>query len=184
MDLGAYVQINELEHYLTDNNIDIPRLRGLRLMREEQPLSDEELNDIIDSRKLLAYEEAFGARPRWSPQPVFYEWSTEVDRMAKRYLIYKKPDSDDVAELAGVKWHLVHGKMRKALKYAARKCVQSNKEQFALWNKYAGRDDVLYVHSRIGARWKNYKNEPWFLDGVCDAFDSTYCDIFVKIAAS
>ena len=37
MDLFAYLQIEDLEKYLKDNNIEIPRLRGLRLMKDEEP---------------------------------------------------------------------------------------------------------------------------------------------------
>ena len=37
MDLGAYVQIGDLESLMKANGIDIPRLRGLRLMSEEKP---------------------------------------------------------------------------------------------------------------------------------------------------
>ena len=38
MDLGAYVQIEELEKIAKKNGIEVPRLRGYRLMSEEQPV--------------------------------------------------------------------------------------------------------------------------------------------------
>lgn len=53
--------------------------------------------------------------------------------------------------------------------------------QHALWNKYAGRSDVLYIHSRIGGSCYDYKDKPWFLDCTTDAYDGTYCDIYAKI---
>ena len=36
MDLYAYSQIENLKHLLEENKIDIPRLRGLRLMKDEE----------------------------------------------------------------------------------------------------------------------------------------------------
>ena len=56
-----------------------------------------------------------------------------------------------------------------------------------MWNKYAGNENVLYIHSRIGGpNWNSYNgNEltklPWFLDKVDDFFDDTYCDIYAHI---
>lgn len=59
-----------------------------------------------------------------------------------------------------------------------------------MWNKYAGREDVLYIHSRMGGgNWKYWNadkrtelmNQPWFLGRVDDCFDSTYCDFYAKI---
>ena len=42
MDIGAYAQIDDLEQIMKDHNIDIPRLRGLRLMKDERPLTKTE----------------------------------------------------------------------------------------------------------------------------------------------
>jgi hypothetical protein len=55
-----------------------------------------------------------------------------------------------------------------------------------MFNKYIGRDDILYVHARIGSgNWPAYRdevvNQPWFLEKIDDAFDPTYCDIYAKI---
>ena len=43
MDLYAYSQIDKYKKYLEENNIGIPRLRGLRLMKEQKLLSDEDI---------------------------------------------------------------------------------------------------------------------------------------------
>ena len=45
MDLGAYAQIEDLEQIMKDNNIEIPRLRGLRLMRNEEPITRASMED-------------------------------------------------------------------------------------------------------------------------------------------
>ena len=56
-----------------------------------------------------------------------------------------------------------------------------------MWNKYVGRENVLYIHSRIGGtNWDYYNGneltkQPWFLEKVDNYFDSTYCDIYALI---
>ena len=57
----------------------------------------------------------------------------------------------------------------------------SVKEQHGMWNKYVGRNDVLYIHSRCGYPPEEVLKAPWFLDWVSDAFDPTYCTIYAKI---
>ena len=43
MDLGAYANIELLEGIMKENDINIPRLRGLRLMKNEKPISKEDI---------------------------------------------------------------------------------------------------------------------------------------------
>ena len=58
------------------------------------------------------------------------------------------------------------------------------------FNKYAGRKDVLYVHARIGGNnWvffggQKVAEHPAFIERVDDWFDSTYCDIYLKVDES
>ena len=40
MDLYAYTQIDELEELMKANDIEVPRLRGVRLMSQEKPEHD------------------------------------------------------------------------------------------------------------------------------------------------
>ena len=54
MDLYAYSQIDKLKKYLEENNIDIPRLRGLRLMKDEKPVSEDEIKECVKSGALQA----------------------------------------------------------------------------------------------------------------------------------
>lgn len=46
MDLGAYMNIGELDKIAKNNGIEIPRIRGYRLMENEEPLSKEEIKEI------------------------------------------------------------------------------------------------------------------------------------------
>jgi hypothetical protein len=121
------------------------------------------------------------------------EYSLRTDNLKKKYLIQKTvvDKYDDGNECTykqtiGIRWELIHGKNRKNIKFAIKKRQKAIKEQFTMFNKYVGRDDVLYIHARIGGpNWKYYamdvQNQPWFLEKVDDSFDYTYCDIYAKI---
>lgn len=188
MDLGAYVQITDLEAVMKDNGIDIPRLRGLRLMRVEEPVTREEMDRMAEYNGL--YECVLLCRNGFNPNACGYMLSSYTDMIAECYLDYEKGDDGTVyhTQPISVKWDKVHGKKRKAFKYVLRKARRRVEEQYALWNKYCGRDDVLYIHCRLGGgNWDYYncddiiKNQPWFLDCVEDSFDCTYLDVYAKI---
>ena len=63
----------------------------------------------------------------------------------------------------------------------------SEEELLAVWNKYAGQKNVLYIHARLGTSnwsnttWEDFRKSSWFLDGCDDASDRSYCDIYAKI---
>lgn len=64
--------------------------------------------------------------------------------------------------------------------------VKEIKTNYLVFNKYIGREDILYIHARIGGgNWKDYFkdviNQPWFIEKVDDPYDNTYCDIYAKI---
>lgn len=164
MDLGAYFNIGtaEIEEIVKKNNIDVPRLRGYRLMKNEKPVSQEVLQRMC---KDLEAEEL----------------EVLVSEKRKHYYI-KNYGTDDCQ----VDWSRVHGWKRKQLKFAIKNFKRAVKEQYDMFNKYAGRNDILYIHSRIGGdNWFYYKhyvvNEPWFIERVDDAYDNTYCDIYARI---
>ncbi len=109
MDLCAYMQIDDIDEIARKNNIEVPRLRGYRLMKDEKPIN---ISDRVVNKRQT--------------------------------------------------------------------------KQLELWNKYAGREDILYIHARIGGNnWSRYHDQvdtkPWFLEKVDDSFDSTYCDIYARI---
>ena len=189
MDLGAYAQIDILDKIMEDNKISVPRLRGLRLMKDEEPLSREDINDVAWDHGLWQCEQMCRSIIPFKFDPWCTVLSRRTDRIVKKYLI----TDDEGGRLAcgrvtGIRWDKVHGKKRKAFKYALRKEKKKAEEQYRVWNKYAGRDDILYIHARIGgANWKYYEgdeyvaSQPWFLEKVDDSFDNTYCDIYAKI---
>lgn len=174
MDLYAYAQIEDLEKLLEMNGIkDIKRLRGLRLMATEKLVSEAEIKKEIRSN--LKYDlEAFFAY-----DPEFGCWCyDEMARINAEWFLYKDGTPN---------WKRIHGKLRKAIKFEMKKSARKVRAEFEMFNKYVGREDVLYIHTRTGGNnWNYYEcykylSEPWYLDHVDDCFDSTYCDIYAKI---
>ena len=157
MDLGAYANIPNLGDILKANGLSVPRLRGLRLMKDELPLSKDEIREEAEASVAL-----------------------EVYWDNKKYVI-PNPEGWRIA------WNKLHGKNRNDIKFYVKKAIRNFEKQYGIWNGYCGRDDVLYIHSRLGgSNWDYYDGDeltkqPWFLCKVDDAFDSTYCDIYAKI---
>lgn len=188
MDLYAHSQIDDLEHIAKENGIEVPRLRGYRLMKDEEKVSQEEIERLKKECEVDVLRSLIGARPFWSLHPDYEIGDDETDRLERYYLI-ENPDSEDYYDRwSGIRWDRIHGKKRKILKYALKrqkKCIQ---DQMDMFNKYVGREDVLYIHSRMGGgNWEYFNgkaelmHQPWFLDRVDDHFDNTYCDFYAKI---
>ena len=182
MDLGAYAQIGSIVQIMNANGIDeIPRLRGLRLMRDEKPLTPEEYAEIINNATIDAYKHIIEAEPIFTINPRWYSFSVLTKQKYKKYLLYKD------GNIVGFRWDRVHGKHRKAVKYEVKLAVRETKRQWDMWNKFAGRDDVLYIHARLGrTNWsgicgESFSSKPWFLGCANDAWDTSYCDIYAKI---
>ena len=182
MDLGAYAQITNLNDLLEFNNIDIPRLRGLRLMANEEPVTKEFIQGEINWMSLDRAENMCCSK--FIPNAAWAEYSSKTRKLRKQYLIYEKGKTFPI----GINWEKWHGKKRKDLKRLLKGVKKKVIKQYSLFNKYCGRPDVLYIHARIGAgNWGWYncdeiiKNQPWFLDVVEDSFDCTYVDIYAKI---
>lgn len=187
MDFGAYVQIDDLEYLMKENGIEVPRLRGLRLMKDEEPLTRNEISEIAKEDGLYRCESL--CECGFDINAFCYEWSQRTDAIKEYYLEFpaREDGTIDHTSPIAVRWDRIHGKKRKAFKYVIRKAKQKTFKQFEVWNKYCGRDDVLYIHARIGGNnWNYYGGEelakqPWFLEKVDDHFDNTYCDIYAKI---
>lgn len=174
MDLYAYSQIADLSEIAEKNGIRCPRLRGYRLMANEQAAPDR----FWEEEKYVAeiVSELCCSIPFWTYGSCMSEFSRETRRKEKLYL------TDD----GKVRWDRIKGWKRRVLKTAIHNQNVRYKRQFDTWNKYVGREDVLYIHARIGGgNWISYYkkvvNQPWFLEKVDDAYDSTYCDIYARI---
>ena len=131
-------------------------------------------------------EELCEAVPFWSNSPRYWESSDYTDYLKKYYLEYKANCLTRYDRPVRVRWDRIHGWKRKRLKLAIHNYKKHIKAQYDTWNKYCGREDVLYVHARIGGdNWKHYCGDvvgkPWFIEKVDDNYDNTYCDIYARI---
>ena len=174
MDLYAYAQIEDLEKLLEMNGIkDIRRLRGLRLMSKEKPYDIKRLmydatKEAMDS---VAYHYSEIAWDR-------YYSTFDLEKFFKDYYCYGNGQP---------RWDRLHGKLRRYVKFEIKKHKRAYEKQYEMFNKYAGRDDVLYIHTRTGGdNWNyyhcfDYFQEPWYLDHCTDSWDCTYADIYAKI---
>lgn len=184
MDLGAYAQIEDIEEVARKNGIYVPRLRGYRLMANEEPV---DLRAFIHNKSIETECAEDCIRSRWNPSSHCYEYSRRTDRNIKRYIKNSRKYDDNGDPLSEIRWDAIHGKQRRILKTHIHNSVKRYIDQYSTWNKYAGRADVLYIHARIGGagNWPYYYqevvNEPWFLEKVDDAWDFSYCDIYALI---
>ena len=177
MDLEAYAKIGTLQEIADRNNIAVPRLRGYRLMSEESPVIISELYEEVE---VFCVENLCRTEPFWSMHPD-YIYDCHETEVKKRYYLEEKN-----GDYIRVKWERIHGWKRKVLKKYIHYEKMKIRNQYEAWNRYAGRDDVMYIHARIGGgNWPDYRQEiigePWFIEKVDDFFDSTYCDIYARI---
>ena len=182
MDLYAYAQIGDLEGIAKENGISVPRLRGYRLMANQKPNTQEDIEDILTIAELRICEDGCESIPRFSTTPFCYEYGPRTRQLKKKYLIY-----DDTNHLIGFRWDRLHGKNRRNLRFAVKKAKKKYLESVKAWNRYAGDPSVLYIHARIGGmNWLAYdgdkiSKQPWFIEKVDDPYDDTYCDIYARI---
>lgn len=175
MDIGAYIQIEDLQSVAEANGILVDRLRGYRLMKDEKPMTQETLEKWKRDIEMEAVEHATSAYPLCAIQPRGYSCEY-LQRQRMERFVEELPDGS-----VRIRWDRIHGRMRKAVKYHRKVQLRAAIEQHRLWNQFAGRDDVLYIHSRDGRNLCRYTDEPWYLGGCLDWFDATYCDIYAKL---
>lgn len=173
MDLGAYANIGSLEEIAKRSGIKVPRLRGYRLMRDENPVKlTEEDKEYIRS---MTCENLCYSIPFWRSNSGMSEYSSRTKRIKAYYM-----DGDKI------RWDRIHGWKRRVLKTEIHNFESAVKKQYEIFNEYVGREDILYIHARIGGgNWPYYYkevvNQPWFIEKVDDAWDSTYCDIYARM---
>lgn len=183
MDLFAYTQIDSLYGILDSTGVDVPRLRGIRLMLEEMPVSDNDIAEAIHDEQMYTAELVIRSIPKWSPNSNATRYSRETDRECRKYLVYGKD-----GRVTDIRWNLIHGQHRRNMKHALKTVKRRVLDSFGTFNRYAGRDDILCVHARIGGRNWEYFNRGGaisrnaaFIEKIDDMFDNTYCDIYLRI---
>ena len=174
MDLGAYAQIDRIEEIAKKNGIEVPRLRGYRLMSEQQTIDIKSMFEGVAGTCCCDLIEcSWGAN----------EWYTLNDRTRYCEDYYTRKVNGGYCV---PRWDRIHGFKRKKLKFEIKKQKKAIVKQYETFNKYCGRYDILYIHARIGGgNWSYYRNQvinqPWFIEKVDDAYDSTYCDIYARL---
>lgn len=187
MDLYAYMQIDILERIAKVNGIEIPRLRGYRLMSEEEPLSAKGYSHLFHACEMDAIETLCTSDPFWDPNSDCSIFNYRSDHARSYFMKYGR-DEDGNRTPVAIRWDRIHGKKRRILKHEIKKNKKRAITQYALWDKYAGQENVLYIHSRMGGNnWAGYEGkealiaQPWFLERVDDWWDGTYCDFYAKL---
>lgn len=181
MDLGAYLNIPDLGEVAGANGIKVPRLRGYRDMSGEERVTEDDIQGVVEGLRIWLYEQTCRSIPRFYPESTMSNYSPKTLRIEKKYLIRKD------GEVVGFRWDLLHGKARKRLKLAIKHAEKRVRAQMDTFNKYVGREGILYIHARIGGpNWvyyggKDIEKQPWFIEKVDDHFDYTYCDIYARV---
>ena len=180
MNLSAYCNIPDLNEIAKKNGIHVARLRGYELMRNAEPMSFSEQQRLVEEQAICEVERIF--------RKVKHGTCTLVEISARTNTKVKKYMDESKTGYERIRWERIHGVLRKQVKKTIRECKKHYRRQYALWNKYVGRDDVLYVHARLGSTsWASHadkeapKHSRWFIAMVDDAFDSSYCDIYARI---
>ena len=132
MDLFAYSQIENLESYLKNNNIEIARLRGLRLMKDEETVNKKDISEIIKEAKV-------DYLVNWLQQHDDYCWSSDKADKKHKAFIYGINEYGK-KEVVDYDFSKVHGKDRKHIKYRWKKIEKAYTTQYDLFNEYVGQN--------------------------------------------
>lgn len=190
MDLYAYSQIDKYIKILEDKHISIPRLRGIRCMKNEELITNVDIENCL---KQVCFDSVIGELENDTSGERFHTCT-----LGKRYrgVVYgdKKYESVDgkigvISDVAvGVDWNdlpmgrlnLVVSSVSSSMKLIVQSC--------RTFNKYVGKENIYCVHCRIGGdNWKFFggpklRKKPWFLCKVDSVDDSTYCDVYVDVS--
>ena len=118
MDLYAYAQIADYEDILKANDIVIKRLRGIRMMKEEEAVPEEEILEMIEEEKLHRAVDYLR-----NPLFNFYAFNLTKERRdnRKKAFIIKNVENKYTHEIeptiVGIDLSKVHGKHRKKVKF-------------------------------------------------------------------
>lgn len=168
------------------NIIDIPRIRGLRAMKDEERYSKEDINRAIHFASMHAIERLI--RSNWHVNAIWTRYNKETNAEVKRCIQYTE-DVEGYEYPDKIIFKNIDKTTNKvkALFVIAKKAKEVRK-QLNMWNKYAGVKDVICIRARIGGKnWSYYTKDcnltvmPWYLERVDDYFDNTYCDIYAKV---
>lgn len=151
MDLYAYSKIEDLDSLAIENGINVPRLRGYRLMSEEEACSDEEIEKIArgNYREIRRLDTP---KKNWIPLNSHFQPYDKRQAKGEGRASYKRTVKQ----------------LRTFNKYVGQKDV------LMIHARIGGPNWVDYGGSMLTM-------EKWFIEKVDDGFDNTYCDIYARI---
>lgn len=88
MDLYAYSQIDDLEKVAEANGIKVDRCRGYRLMKDEEAISDKDIEEYVRKCMLGAAEDEVRTTG------CFVEYSSKASKRCRKYLICNNKEGD------------------------------------------------------------------------------------------
>ena len=95
MDLGAYAHIGELGKIAKENGIEVPRLRGYRLMKDEEPIAKKEIEEMKQSVAIECVEDLCRSRPFWNQNSYCSTYSSWTDYLCD-YLLTSVDFNDKI----------------------------------------------------------------------------------------
>ena len=201
MDLYGYACIDDLEDILAKIGFNpkmgaedsFPRLRGLRLMEIEQPISEEEINKSIEQQKI-------DTAKQWLSQKSWDCWSSEEAFKKHKGLIYDDNEQEDCFDdrVIGYDLSIVDEKDKEIIEKEIELRVKAIRENMDMFNSYVGKK-VLYINNRCGRgehtskenignrQYYEYENivckNKYYLSDVDDWWDTTYNDAYFDISS-
>lgn len=106
MDLYAYTQIEMLENIMKENGIEVPRLRGLRLMSQEKPEHDY-IPEDLEYEILQNWVATNFGRDKY-----MYTYSSWTSYVVEQ-LSYSAFKNDEVGNVRKINWKLLRRKEKK-----------------------------------------------------------------------
>ena len=150
MDLYANAQIEKLKGLVESNGIKVPSLRGYRLMKDETPYAQDEYDKGL--RELIATEWWLAAER--DPEYRFHSIDEFINGLRPKHI-----PKGYLSERTGRRPHTV------SFFQQLEETKARWKRQVCLWNRYAGQEEVLYIHSRMG--WGLYNGNYRTDDDEC-----------------
>ena len=93
MDLTAYMQIEDLSEIARKNNIEVPRLRGYRLMADEEPVTKEDIEELVKQAAIDVCKDLCSTRPIWNEHA---DWSVYdgYTRYVEKYFMHEDEEGN------------------------------------------------------------------------------------------
>lgn len=172
MEYNIAKRVNDLIVEVT--GVPLLPIQDARIMKnEESPYDEDYIQHVIGRNEVAIVEHLIMSR--WSSRP-----KKKLLRSVK--LMYKYIDYDKLIKTNnGIKWENLHGKKRKIAKYKIKKLRREIRKKYDTYNKYVGRDDVLYFHTIVDTnQYNELRHSQSYIEDIPDWYDPRYKDMYFK----